>query len=158
MGDQRTDIDAPEAWVLVVLPSKDKLLIAVTLMSVVDGDVVCEQARKLAALHFRRHEQVVDSRRWQAERWDAITAIDSWVRGHAKPAHPSAPICLETLGALVDRVAAAAAHATWVLCTEEACGDRTHDAWTALARLELKYDELAHQLADGRRRLPRGEV
>ncbi|WP_245672437.1 DUF4254 domain-containing protein [Nocardia anaemiae] len=81
-----------------------------------------------------------------------VRHINHWVNAQLAPAHGGASVHTETLGAVLDRLAqyTATAYAALASATDDALGD----AWEALAELAIGYEDLAHDLAAGRRRLP----
>ncbi|WP_063042824.1 DUF4254 domain-containing protein [Nocardia pseudovaccinii] len=83
-----------------------------------------------------------------------VREINHWVRAQLPPAHGSASVHTETLGAVIDRFAqyTATAYAALASATDYDLGD----AWEALAELAIGYEDLTHELAEGRRRLPGG--
>ncbi|MFX0580091.1 DUF4254 domain-containing protein [Nocardia nepalensis] len=83
-----------------------------------------------------------------------VRQINHWVHAHLPPAHGSASVHTETLGAVLDRLAqyTATAYAALASATDYDLGD----AWEALAELAIGYEDLADELAAGRRRLPGG--
>ncbi|MFI6776026.1 DUF4254 domain-containing protein [Nocardia sp. NPDC050412] len=83
-----------------------------------------------------------------------VREINHWVHAHLPPAHGSASVHTETLGAVLDRLAqyTATAYAALASATDDALGD----AWESLAELSIGYEDLAAEVTAGRRRLPGG--
>ncbi|MGY4100299.1 DUF4254 domain-containing protein [Nocardia sp. R16R-3T] len=83
-----------------------------------------------------------------------VRHINSWVHAHLLPAHGSASVHTETLGAVIDRLAqyTATAYVALASATDNDLGD----AWEALAELAIGYEDLASEVTAGRRRLPGG--
>jgi hypothetical protein len=81
-----------------------------------------------------------------------VRQINHWVHAQLPPAHGSASVHTETLGAVIDRLAQFTAIAYAALAS--AADYELGDAWEALAELSIGYEDLVHELAAGRRRLP----
>ncbi|WP_369801810.1 hypothetical protein [Nocardia sp. BMG51109] len=73
---------------------------------------------------------------------------------HAPTPHHAAPTHLETIGVLLDRMAASADRALLLLTTDGPRSERMRQAWWRLGELELRYADLADAVAERRRRLP----
>lgn len=136
-----------------VLPSKDELLAA--LRGHYLGGPLCREAHALAELHRARRRLPARAPEFDRERADLVRRIDGWVR-RALPVprvgvrrHP------ETLGTVIDRMAAASERAFDLLMTIDPGSDEMHAAWTALAEQEIGYGELAAALETGWLALPR---
>lgn len=71
-----------------------------------------------------------------------VTAIDRWLRERAPAPHPNARPCPESVGALVDRIAAMQVRAFRLLMTRAADDPEVHDSWTSLAVLVEAYNDL----------------
>ncbi|WP_433600803.1 DUF4254 domain-containing protein [Nocardia sp. CA-135953] len=91
----------------------------------------------------------IDSRRAKL-----VREINHWVRAHLPPAHGSASVHTETLGAVLDRLAqyTATAYAALASAADYDLGD----VWESLAELAIGYEDLAAEVSAGRRRLPGG--
>lgn len=104
------------------------------------------------------HESRLADRSWtddiDCRRTKLVREINHWVHAHLSPAHGGASVHTETLGAVIDRLAqyTATAYAALASATDNDLGD----AWEALAELAIGYEDLADELAAGRRRLPGG--
>ncbi|MBF6240487.1 DUF4254 domain-containing protein [Nocardia otitidiscaviarum] len=114
-------------------------------------------AAKLADLHRLHHTHPQRRAEINRHRAELVTAIDCWVTTHTPKPHPRARMYTETVGTLIDRMAAIAATAFRVLMTEDPGSDTVHAAWTRLAELENAYSDLTDDLARGWRRLPHTE-
>ncbi|WP_433627199.1 DUF4254 domain-containing protein [Nocardia sp. CA-120079] len=111
-------------------------------------------ANELACLHERRLADGCRTADIDSRRAKLVREINHWAHGHLPPAHGSASVHTETLGAVLDRLAryTATAYAALASATDYDLGD----AWEALAELAIGYEDLVHELAAGRRRLPGG--
>lgn len=121
------------------LPTKNELLVA--MCGKCARGMVCREARTLVELHHRhrkfpRTRDVTDH-----HRAEAIARINRWIESHIPPRRHNAPTRSRNLGALVDRMAAAAAQAMYVMETSGPGSDEMHAAWTRLAELEIQYDD-----------------
>ncbi|WP_306365281.1 DUF4254 domain-containing protein [Nocardia sp. CC227C] len=134
-------------------PSKDELLEAFH-RSDRDETPLSDAATQLAELHRRRQEHPHRRAEIDSLRGELVTAVDCWVATHTPPPHPQARAHTETVGTLIDRMAAAAATAFHVLMTCDPGSDTVHAAWTRLAELENAYSDLTDDVARGWRRLP----
>src|SRR6266567_899548 len=136
------------------LPTKSELLHACRGIEY-DWHPILRAAHALTELHERRLG-AGDSEISELDRARAghVADIDCCVTSSLPPAHGSAHVHTETLGAVVDRVAqftatayaALASPVDWRLC----------DAWERLAELAVGYEDLIAELHTGRRRLPGG--
>ncbi|MET8872273.1 DUF4254 domain-containing protein [Nocardia sp. NPDC004604] len=83
-----------------------------------------------------------------------VREIDHWIHANLPPAHGSASVHTETLGTVIDRLAAYTATAYTALTSpsDHALGE----AWERLAELAIAYEDLTTDLTTGRRRLPGG--
>ncbi len=111
-------------------------------------------AYELTCLHESRLADSCRTDDIDCRRAKLVRQIDHWVHAHLPPAHGAAPVHTETLGAVIDRLAqyTATAYAALASATDNDLGD----AWEALAELAIGYEDLADELAAGRRRLPGG--
>lgn len=134
------------------LPSKDELLVA--LCGKRGRGPLCNEARSLARLHQRRREHTASASEIDDGRAESMARIDSWVAHHIPRPHRNARTHSETVGALIDRMAAAADRAMHALITDGPSSLTVHTAWVRLAELEIQYGDLAGEICDGRRRLP----
>lgn len=87
-----------------------------------------------------------------------IATIDHLVATRVPDPDASAPIHTESVGAVIDRMAATAALALYQLATLGGADPVTHQTWTRLATLELAYSDLAVEITAGRKRLPRTDI
>ncbi|WP_280235577.1 DUF4254 domain-containing protein [Nocardia cyriacigeorgica] len=136
------------------LPEKHRLLHACRTEMYTDHPML-RLAYQLTSLHERRlcgsRATLADRETIDIERRRLIRDIDSWVNSQLPPAPGSARLHTETLGSIVDRLAQYTADAYAALAgTSTDLGD----AWERLAELAVGYDDLAAELAAGRRRLP----
>lgn len=88
-----------------------------------------------------------------ARRVELVAQIDDWIADEV-PTNPRASLHTETLGSVVDRLAIA-----WVRCQQlvsSGLGEQRSGgvAQRQLAELASAYDDLLHDLVEGRRRLP----
>jgi hypothetical protein len=122
-----------------------------------DPHPILRYAHELSALQERR---LCADRDGMSEidddRTRVVEQIDRWVLLEIPPAHGSASIHTETMGAVIDRLAQYTARAYMVLAGN-AAGDRElWDIWERLAELAVAYEDLSSEVAAGRRRLPGG--
>ncbi|MFE3442167.1 DUF4254 domain-containing protein [Nocardia sp. NPDC059180] len=139
------------------LPEKHRLLHACRTQIYTDHPML-RLAYQLTALHERRlcsaRETIADREAIDSidtERRRLVRDIDGWVTVQLPPTPGSARLHTETLGAIVDRLAQYTADAYAALA--DASND-LGDAWERLAELAVGYDDLASEVAAGRRRLP----
>lgn len=137
-------------------PSKDELLEAFH-RSDRDENPLTNAATRLADLHRRRQRYPQRSDEIDRQRGELVAAINCWVTANTPPPHPQARMHTETVGALIDHMAAKAATAFHVLMTCDPGSDTVHAAWTRLAELENTYSDLTDDLTRGWRRLPHTE-
>lgn len=136
------------------LPSKDELLVALC-GSRVSGPL-CHAARDLVQLHRRRREYQDRITDIDGSRAETVARIDRFVTRRTPRPHRDARVYPETMGTLIDRMAAAAERAMHIMMTAGPRSEAMHVAWTKLAELEIQYADLAEEVAGGRRRLPPG--
>lgn len=122
---------------------------------------VLRWAYELSDLHERRlaagHIGIVD--RGEADEIDSqrcalVREIDRWVTTQLPPPLGDALVHTETVGVIVDRLAQFTAEAYVALAS--AADWELGDAWERLAELAVGYEDLASEVAAGRRRLPGG--
>lgn len=135
-----------------VLPSKDELLAALR-GHYLQGPL-CPEAHALTELHRARRRCPARSAEYDRYRADLVAGIDRWVRRRLPAPHAGARPHDETVGALLDRMAAASERAFDLLMTIDPGSDEMHAAWTALAEQEIRYGELAEALERGWLTLP----
>ncbi|MFC8044773.1 DUF4254 domain-containing protein [Nocardia sp. NPDC057353] len=135
-----------------VLPSKDELLAALR-GHYLDGPL-CAEAHALAELHRARRGTPARAAEFDGYRRDLVRRIDSWVRRNLPAPRPGVRRHPETLGAVIDRMAAASARAFDLLMTIDPGSDEMHAAWTALAEQEIGYGEVVAALERGWLALP----
>ncbi|WP_330250235.1 DUF4254 domain-containing protein [Nocardia sp. NBC_00565] len=100
-------------------------------------------ARELAELHRQRHRDPLATAGIDCRRAELVTAIDNWVSTRVPRRQSTAHIRDESIGATVDRMAAAHAHASHLLHTaEKVADDRVHAAWYRLALLVDHWTDL----------------
>jgi hypothetical protein len=114
---------------------------------------LCRSAHELVDLHRHAPGHAEWPEALHTRRATLISGIDLWARRLPPPRCGARPHP-ESLGELIDRIAAAAAHAFHLLMTDDLSGDRMHAAWTRLAELELGYADLLSDIRSGRRYLP----
>ncbi|WP_169816369.1 DUF4254 domain-containing protein [Nocardia miyunensis] len=83
-----------------------------------------------------------------------IADVDAWTFRNLPSPAVGARRHEQTLGEIIDRMAAAAARAFELLMADSPTGARMHTQWTRLAELEIGYSDLARDLRDGRCYLP----
>ncbi|MFI7664527.1 DUF4254 domain-containing protein [Nocardia sp. NPDC049526] len=113
-----------------------------------------QAAYELTCLHESRLADGGRTDDIDCRRAKLVRRINHRVRAQLPPAHGSAAVHTETLGAVIDRLAqcTAIAYAALASATDYDLGD----AWEALAELAIGYEDLVRELAAGRRRLPGG--
>lgn len=108
---------------------------------------VLRAAAALGELHCRRREQPGRSAEIDCCRMELIADIDSWVSARPGSAHR---LRAESLGGVVDRMAAAHMHANRLLhSTVDVSDERVHTAWHRLAALADGWTDLVAALAHG---------
>ncbi|MGF6887045.1 hypothetical protein ABIA39_004179 [Nocardia sp. GAS34] len=136
------------------LPTKSELLHACRGLDY-DRHPILRAAHALTELHERRLGSTCpETAELDIERAEHIADIDRCVTSSLPPAHGSAHVHTETLGAVVDRVARFTATAYAALASP--VDWRLGDAWERLAELAIGYEDLIAELHIGRRRLPGG--
>lgn len=136
------------------LPSKSRVLQACRGGAATEHPLLCA-AHQLTLLHEQRlgaEGELIH--RIDRERARLVREIDRWVTTAVVPAHGSAHLHTETIGAVIDRLgqltvaayAALASSADWEL----------GEAWERLAELAVGYEDLIDEVRTGRRRLPGG--
>ncbi|MEV6253754.1 DUF4254 domain-containing protein [Nocardia sp. NPDC051929] len=138
------------------LPSPSALLCALGGQHV--QGPVSRWARELTELHRRRREDARESVGTRRRRAELVERIDTWAALHLPCADPAVRVHHESLGEMIDRMAAVAEDAFHLLMHDDPGGERMHAAWTRLAELEIAYADLVRAIGDGRRRLPSGRT
>ena len=136
------------------LPTKSELLHACRGVEY-DGHPILRAAHILTELHEKLSSaDCSEIAELDRERLRRVGEIDRCVIAALPPAHGSAHVHTETLGAVVDRVArfTASAYAALADPRDWSLGD----AWERLAELAVGYEDLIDELQSGRRRLPGG--
>jgi hypothetical protein len=146
-----TDLDAVPPLDPADLPSANALICA--LAGRPPECVLCRSAYELVGLHRRGARPLEWPETLRTRRAALVRGIDHWARRLPPPRH-GARAHSESLGVLIDRIAAAAASAFHLLMTDDVAGDSMHAAWTRLAELELDYADLLSDIRSGRRYLP----
>ncbi|MEV0354476.1 DUF4254 domain-containing protein [Nocardia sp. NPDC050697] len=136
-----------------VLPSKDELLAALR-GHYLQGPL-CREAHALAQLHRARRRLPARAAEFDRERTELVRRIDGWVRRNLPAPRAGVRRHPETLGTVLDRMAAACERAFDLLMTIDPGSDEMHAAWTALAEQEIGYGELSAALESGWLALPR---
>ncbi len=106
-------------------------------------------AHHLGEIHLdllHRHQDVEST---QGERLETIRQINRWLRTHAPTAHRTARPCPESVGELVDRIAAAQVLAYRLLMSRTGDDLEVHDAWTKLAKLVDTWNDLVASIDRG---------
>lgn len=138
------------------LPSAEGLLCAIQGRHVGDHPLA-RWACLLADWHrVARDTDGVDITREKLyERHDLVHAIDVWVEGHVPQHRHGGALHTETLGLVIDRIAAARVRAESALMASSTAAEVTvHTAWHRLAELVNGYNDLVTEVVDGTRRLP----
>ncbi len=164
MYDRPQDAGRRNGWLLVEgtgahqtgpLPSAELLLAAIHGHTV--DHPLAGYARELAELH---HRQISTCPGQQPDidnaRRTAIHAVTVWLE-HQVPQHrENAALHTETLGSVIDRLAAACVRADRILLDlhDDPSDPRIHGTWFHLAELSNGYDDLILDVAAGKRRLP----
>ncbi|MEU1546877.1 DUF4254 domain-containing protein [Nocardia sp. NPDC005745] len=111
-------------------------------------------AATLAALHRRRHRDPLAAAGIDCRRAELVATIDAWVIDQLPGKRSADHLRAESVGATVDRMAAAHVHASHLLHTAEKVSDaRVHAAWY---RLALLADEWTDLITGGVRETVRG--
>ncbi|MEV0032744.1 DUF4254 domain-containing protein [Nocardia sp. NPDC050793] len=88
-------------------------------------------------------------------RIELIDAIDLWVVGQVRHHRDDRAVHTETIGSVIDHMAAAHVRAEALLRESLPARDpRIHATWHRLAELVNGYDDLVSAVVDGERRLP----
>lgn len=132
-----------------VLPPRDRLLVALC-CDTADEHPVCRHARELVRVQRARREQPVRSAEYDCQRMEAVTRIRQWAQRNLHTCGQGTAVRPEAVADLVDRLAAAAETAMYVLRTCGACSDRMHAVWTRLGEVELEYSDLVDTLSNQR--------
>lgn len=120
------------------LPDQREIVAAFAGEPAAAGHPVLAWAVVLAELHRRRHGDPLAAAGIDCRRSELIAAVDSWTRD-ALPALRHG----HSLGAVLDRMAAAHVHAGHLLHTCEQVSDaRVHAAWYRLATLADEWSDL----------------
>ncbi|WP_069164642.1 DUF4254 domain-containing protein [Nocardia altamirensis] len=112
------------------------------------GDPVADHplidwARTLATLHRQRHRDPLGAAGIDCRRAELVAAIDAWVATKLPRRRCTEHLRARSLGATVDRMAAAHVHASHLLHTaEKVSDDRVHAAWYRLASLADEWTDL----------------
>ncbi|MFI5719617.1 DUF4254 domain-containing protein [Nocardia sp. NPDC051750] len=136
------------------LPTATQLLCSFQGTKFADHDLL-SSAHALAVLHARR-STMRDARlvvEVDHRRRELVEDIDDWIRERG-PLHHDALIHIETLGAVIDRLAWGWVNANQVIETDGARDHHARKRWHRLAELIDGYTELIVDIVGGRRRLP----
>lgn len=115
------------------------------------GQPLLSWAHSLANLHRRRHGDPLSTAGIDCRRAELVALIDRWAETRTAPrkTHPHAG----SLGAKIDRMAAAHVHANHLLHSAERVSDeRVHAAWHRLALLADEWTDLVTGAKPVRRR------
>ncbi|MGK8522207.1 DUF4254 domain-containing protein [Nocardia asteroides] len=100
-------------------------------------------ARTLATLHRMRHGDPLAAAGIDCRRAELVAAIDAWVVDQLPRRRSTDHLRADSVGATVDRMAAAHVHASHLLHTAEKVSDaRVHAAWYRLALLADEWTDL----------------
>ncbi|UGT39098.1 DUF4254 domain-containing protein [Nocardia yamanashiensis] len=136
------------------LPTKSQVLRACR-GSGFPGHPLLRAAHDLAEVHERRLSATPDqAAALEQIRTDLVHEIDRWITSQLPPSHGGARVHTETLGAVIDRLAALTAHAYAALAS--ATTRDLANIWEHLAELAIGYEDLTSEVRTGRRRLPGG--
>ncbi|MEV0359117.1 DUF4254 domain-containing protein [Nocardia sp. NPDC050697] len=120
------------------LPDRRELLAAFAAPAEAGDEPVTRSAAMLAELHRQRHRDPLAAAGIDCRRAELVAAVDRWV-GAARPARVRGI----SLGALLDRMAAAHVHADHLLHHCDRVSDtRVHTAWYRLATLADEWSDL----------------
>ncbi|ATL71474.1 DUF4254 domain-containing protein [Nocardia terpenica] len=115
---------------------------------------LADWAYQLVVLHERSVPTVVEGNEIGCERVDLIRTIDTWTKRQAPQHRNGSALHTESLGSVVDRIAAAHVHAVHMLMTRPVAHACVHAAWHHLAELTDAYTDLVTEVCNGHRRLP----
>ncbi|WP_406274370.1 DUF4254 domain-containing protein [Nocardia sp. NBC_00881] len=123
----------------------------------VGGHPLAQWASLLAGLYrsalLANDAVLVPERR--CARGDLVHRIDVWTEQHVPQHRHGVALHTETLGSVIDHIAAAQVRADDALMACASAGDpRVHAAWHRLAELVDGYNDLTTQVVRGVRRLP----
>ncbi|WP_459547935.1 DUF4254 domain-containing protein [Nocardia sp. X0981] len=105
------------------------------------GQPLLSWAHSLANLHRRRHGDPLSTAGIDCRRAELVALIDRWAETRTTPRRTHSYAC--SLGAKIDRMAAAHVHANHLLHSAERVADeRVHAAWYRLALLADEWTDL----------------
>ncbi|UGT64323.1 DUF4254 domain-containing protein [Nocardia asteroides] len=120
------------------LPDRRELLTAFASPAEAGDDPVIRSAALLAELHRQRHIDPLAAAGIDCRRAELVAAVDRWTSA-ARPARVRGV----SLGALLDRMAAAHVHAGHLLHScDKVAETRVHAAWYRLATLADEWSDL----------------
>ncbi|WP_280446156.1 DUF4254 domain-containing protein [Nocardia brasiliensis] len=137
----------------------EPLLSAAELLDAIRGKLdndnpLARWAYRLADLH-RGDESADDSIAAPEVHADLVYDIDVWVERIVPQHRRGGTVHTETMGSVIDRIAAAQVHADALLKgTATASAPEVHAAWYRLAELVDGYNDLVTAVVSGHRRLP----
>ncbi|MFI5782028.1 DUF4254 domain-containing protein [Nocardia sp. NPDC051570] len=106
-----------------------------------DDHPVTRWARSLAELHLARRTQPLHAAEIDCRRNELVARIDDWIGAHTVRRPRS-----ESLGAVVDGMAAAQVRATHLLrSVDNVADERVHAAWFLLASMADGWTDLVEQ-------------
>ncbi|MFB8281049.1 DUF4254 domain-containing protein [Nocardia colli] len=133
------------------LPAARELLSALFGQRDEDHPIV-RWACELANLHYARAGEAIGA---TALTGNLVHEIDVWVELNVPQHHRGLVLHTETLGTVIDHIAAAQAKVAEALSDQRGPDRlRVHTAWHRLAELVNSYDDLAGEVVRGMRRLP----
>lgn len=107
-----------------------------------DDHPITRWARALAELHLARREHPLHVAEIDGRRNELVAHIDDWVAAHTARRPRS-----QSLGAVVDGMAAAQVRATHLLrSVDDVTDDRVHSAWFQLASMADGWTDLVEQV------------
>ncbi len=124
------------------LPARNRLLIALC-RDIDDPDPICSWARKLVRLHGTRRESPALADEFDCRQIEFITRINELTASVEPLLAITYP---QTIGVLIDRMAAAAEQTMRQLAASGARSERMYPPWTQLAELELECSDLVSDL------------
>ncbi|NEW40808.1 DUF4254 domain-containing protein [Nocardia cyriacigeorgica] len=123
------------------LPDQRELVAAFTGRT--EEHPLLDWAKALATLHRERQRNPLATAGIDCRRHELVARIDGWVRTRIPARYATRQLRAASLGATVDRMAAAHVHASHLLHTaERVSDDRVHAAWYRLALLADTWTDL----------------
>lgn len=130
------------------LPTNAELRIALCAGS--EQGPVCREAHTLTQLHRSRREKSANPLEIDSRRAESVSRIDAWVTDHTRDGRASASPRIDSLGALIDRMAEVAEDVLHNLATGGPTSGAVHLAWIRLQELEIRYSKVTGAVLSGR--------